>query len=124
VKDSFQELETTHKQLYCTNKVFNHFERKVDDRIFDILEKVHANTDKFKEKGKQIANIQDNIFGLRKSKIDHSHLESLKQEMKDRFCLYTDLKELYGKVLPPIKKFQEQMQEYSMDHTKMHMIIR
>ena len=42
----------------------------------------------------------------------------------DKYCLYTDLKELYGKVMPAIKSFEDKLIEYDEKHLRNEEIIR
>jgi len=42
-------------------------------------------------------------------------LNELKTSM-ERYCLYTDLKDLYAKVVPPVEKFQGQMVVLYSEH--------
>ena len=45
------------------------------------------------------------IDDLELKKVAKKDFQNMKNELKDRYCLYDDLKELYDKVLPPIKQF-------------------
>ena len=47
------------------------------------------------------------ILEIQKNKLEKKSHDNLLNELKSRYCLYDDLKELYNKVIPPIERFEQ-----------------
>jgi hypothetical protein len=60
--------------------------------------------------------------GKVKMKAGLQEFMKLKKE-QTRFALYNDLKDLHGKVVPPIDTFQDQLQDFRKEHYQMQQII-
>ena len=56
-------------------------------------------------------------------KSDNTTVAQLKRELKERYALYDDLKDLHQIVVPPVEKFSKQIKEYTIDNDNTRQII-
>jgi hypothetical protein len=88
---------------YCRAEAFDVFSEKAKSKFSKISDTLKAMTEDHQDDLKTMEKVQIDIRNSGKTKADKKELFKLSTQLTERYCLYDDLKDLHGKVMPAIK---------------------
>lgn len=115
VYEKFKELNTQ----FTHQKTFNEFQ--YENKA--ILGKLSSNSNDQQKKIKKLEKESLDLQKKMKTKFEESEGAKIWEEF-EKYCRFQDLKDLYGKIVPEMKKFEDNMIEMSKEYEQSKEIIR
>ena len=119
VDDWFSRFDSNCSKNYIKQTVYNNDNKKVEKQINGLENRLMINTENVSSNK---ANITD-LTSMMRNKIEKSEFYELKN-YTNLLCKYDDLKDLYSKVMPSIKNFEDNMILLNQDMHRNSQIIR
>ena len=98
-KDAVAEVYCSKKEVAARTEELDLAVQRVDKQTERALQLCRENEGEAKEQKKRIEGVEQTL----PKKAERRDLMQLKADLKN-FCEYKDLKELYGKVMPPLQR--------------------